>query len=576
MAVVSPLAVLCVFAFFIWLRAAPAAPTLAFQHATVVDVNTGLLRPDASVVIGGDRVLDVVEGGRGAPPGARVVDARGKYLIPGLWDMHVHVDDTGEWFFPLAVANGVTSIRDMGSNPKWLPVWRRMVAREAVMPRVLVAGPILTGDVADDDPRLIRVSRPADAAAAVEKLWTLGVDHVKVHDWLSRETYLSVVAAARARKLPVVGHVPIFVDAAEVSDEGQRTVEHLGNAWGGLLLDCSTEEPVLKRELRDLAAHLRSPSRLASTMTSDRLARLARSYSAAKAIDLARTFRKNGTAVTPTFYAFAQFAAIPELAAKTDAREEYIPKRARPSRDDEETERSARDSTSNAAHAAIFRRQRELLETLRSEGVTLLAGTDTAALTATYPGFTLHDELASLVEYVGLTPIQALQTATANPARVLGLGQDGEIVPGARADLVLLNGDPTRDIRQTTNIDSVVLRGRLLDRRSLDALLARVRAQSAQADDRLGRGAIARPRPHGVSLSAAHFDANPAERPVQLLIGRRVGDGVLIPDLLRQCERDGLDLFVARGKVSNTAGAVGQIRELSSAAAGARPVVFPE
>jgi imidazolonepropionase-like amidohydrolase len=233
------------------------ARPLAFLHVTVVGGAGAPAKSDMTVVISGGRIRAVGKTGEvKIPAGARVVDATGKFLIPGLWDMHAHVDDTGDYYFPLALANGITGVRDMGSHPDRLREWRALRARGALMPRVVAAGPIVTGMVTDDDPRLLRVAGPADAARAVNALAARGADFVKVFDYLSRDAYLALMRRAARRRVPVAGHLPASVDAAEASRLGQRSVEHTGSALGGLLLDCSTREAELKRELR---ARLRPP-----------------------------------------------------------------------------------------------------------------------------------------------------------------------------------------------------------------------------------------------------------------------------------------------------------------------------
>jgi hypothetical protein len=150
---------------------APAAPqqVLVLTHANVVDVERGTVRRDASILIAGDRITAVAGAHDTMSRDAQVVDAHGAYAIPGLSDRHVHVDDTADWFFPLAIANGITTVRDMGSDPKWLPRWREMRSAHTLMPRILRAGPIVTGNVDDDDPRLVRLARPADVPRAMDE-----------------------------------------------------------------------------------------------------------------------------------------------------------------------------------------------------------------------------------------------------------------------------------------------------------------------------------------------------------------------------------------------------------------------
>ena len=288
-----------------WEGEIQAAPGLALTHVTVIDVTGGWAQEDMTVVVSDSLITALGPAPHIAvPQGARVIDGRGKYIIPGLWDMHVHVDDAGDCFFPLVVDNGVTGLRDMGSSISQLERWRerRQKGRE-IMPYVLAAGPIVTGIVDDPDPRLVRVATRADAERAVDSLIQQGVDFIKVHDWLSRDAYAGIMARASARGIPVAGHLPVAMDAAEVSAPaaGQRSIEHLGNAWGGLLIDCSTEEAALKRELRTHKGP--DPSLLGWNSDPAKANRLIDTYSRGNAESLAVLFARAGTWQTPTIYA---------------------------------------------------------------------------------------------------------------------------------------------------------------------------------------------------------------------------------------------------------------------------------
>jgi imidazolonepropionase-like amidohydrolase len=156
-----------------------------------------------------------------------VIDGRGKYLIPGLWDMHVHtVVPAGDEVLTLYVANGVTGIRDMAGELDQLVSWRQEISTGVrVGPRMVISGPYLEGGDVPIPHLLVRT--PADAQPAVDSLLRLGVDFIKVHSQLNRETYFAIARAARARSIPFVGHVPRSVGAAEASDSGQKSIEHL-------------------------------------------------------------------------------------------------------------------------------------------------------------------------------------------------------------------------------------------------------------------------------------------------------------------------------------------------------------
>jgi imidazolonepropionase-like amidohydrolase len=207
-----------------------ALPRLTLTHVSVVDVVAGTIRPDQTVVIAGFRIEAVGKvGDIPVPRGSRVVDGSGKYLIPGLWDMHVHL--TGdEPALRALVASGVTGARDMGGGGDFreLAGWRRRIATgDLTGPRLALAGPKLVGpqSPSDSGPWVIRT--PAQGIRAVDSLIALGVDFVKVHENIRRPAFFAIAREARARHMPFVGHVPAGLTPAEVSDSGQRSIEHV-------------------------------------------------------------------------------------------------------------------------------------------------------------------------------------------------------------------------------------------------------------------------------------------------------------------------------------------------------------
>ena len=204
----------------------PVAPTLAITHVTVVDVRAGTSTPDQTVVIRGRRILTVGEAGRASvPAGAHVIDGAGKYLIPGLWDMHVHLDSTD---LPALVHLGVTGARDMGGDLEQLLTWRRRIrGGEIAGPRLVFAGPALHGprSPTDSGPWVIRM--PWQGIAAVDSLAARHVDFIKIHEGLFDDTYRAIARQATLRHLPFAGHVPAGVPVGEAAEMGQRSIEHL-------------------------------------------------------------------------------------------------------------------------------------------------------------------------------------------------------------------------------------------------------------------------------------------------------------------------------------------------------------
>lgn len=451
-----------------------AEPTLAFVHVAVVDVERGQVVPDQTVIVAGGKIATVgASTATTVPARTTVVDARGKYLIPGLWDMHVHTlyDGRPELMFPMLIANGITSVRDMhtfAADPLGrLRAYRAGVANGTILgPRIVGAGYILDGSGREGPPEGFHVVRtPDEARREVDTLVAGGADFIKVYSHLSPAVYDAIVDEANREHIPFAGHVPDAIHAMHAADAGQRTFEHLF----GVLEDCSPD--------RDAVVSLRAE--LDQTTDENRKAAIGArldelgqrdfdQFDTAHCDELFAHMRRAGTWATPTLVVFepdtrdlAQLLADPRL--------RFIPSATRTAWIDDA--RAWRDHGDPAQIAHVFALRLQVVAAMQHAGVGLLAGTDIFN-PFTYPGFSLHDELSLLVR-AGLTPAEALRTATINPARALGLTASlGTVEPGKRADLVLLDANPLLDIANTRTIAGVVVNARYLDRRALDALLA--------------------------------------------------------------------------------------------------------
>lgn len=454
---------------------------LVIRNVTLIDMRSEQPQPNMTVVVSGNRISKI---GRNIkiPKNAAVLDASGKFLIPGLWDMHVHVDDAGDWLFPLFLANGVTGVRDLGSHLRQIEIWREMRGRNALMPRIFAAGPLVSGKVGDADPRMILVGERDEAVEAVDDLAAQKVDFIKVHDWMTPEAYRGLVEAAKKRKLPVVGHVPVLLTGAEVSNAGQRSVEHYGNVWGGLFVDSSTKEAELRGEMRKLAALVApefNPPKMFAAQGEDWEKRLADSFDREKAANLARVFKRNGTWFVPTIQnAGYSELFIAEAMIGRDSRLKYFPLATQKMIEELVNANNAgrTSRTKIAGKQLLFKRQLELVRIMRDNGVGLLAGTDAIPFPPAFPGFDLHDELQRFVD-AGLSPLEALRTATVNPAKFFSMTDSlGTIETGKLADLVLLDSNPLLDISNTKKINAVVANGRYLSKKILDKMLTEVEA----------------------------------------------------------------------------------------------------
>jgi imidazolonepropionase-like amidohydrolase len=451
-------------------------PSLAITHVTVIDATGGPAAPDMTVFIADERIAAVGPSSSvSTPRTTKTIDASGKFLIPGLVDMHVHLTGAGEpagsreFILPLLLANGITTVRDMGGNLESLIALRHEIeSGKLPAPRVLFAGPYLDGHPPFFQPSLV-VTNSAEAAADVHSLISRGADFIKVQSNLSREAYFAIADICRRERVTFVGHVPDRVTAAEASDAGQKSIEHLT----GVLRACSSEEQLLMR--KQFAA---APKKATIGQSLNRelgwQRELLESYSDQQAEGLIRTFLRNQTWQVPTLILLRNDAyPTPRTDPSRDSRRKYIPLEVLAN-----WQKGAMDRDKGATPEEFALRELLMQASLRivakmnAAGVRVMAGTDTTA-PFIFPGSSLHEELALLVQ-AGLTPMQALQAATKLPAEFLARQQtQGTIEPGRIADLLLLDANPLEDIHNTERIRAVVFRGKLLDRSALDELLTK-------------------------------------------------------------------------------------------------------
>jgi hypothetical protein len=443
------------------------AQPLAITHVTVIDATGSAAQPDMTVLTSDGRVAALGRTGQVTIPDiAQVVDAKGKFLIPGLWDMHVH------WYtknyLPLFTANGVTGIRLMFGAPVHL-AWRKELAQESLLgPRMVLASRIVDGPK-PIWPNSIAVATADEGRRAVATSRKEGYDFVKVYSLLPREAYFAIAAEAKKQSIPFAGHVPLSISAADASDAGQRSIEHLT----GVLLGCSSQEEELHKELAEMLKRSSSYDRALVRRVEDKCLN---SYDEEKAAALFARFAKNGTWQTPTLTVLRAMAYLDDEKFIKDPRLKYLPPGLRAQWNPKNDFRLKNYTKQDFAQSkVVFKKQLELVGAMRRAGVGMLAGTDVLNPFC-FPGFSLHDELELLVK-AGLTSMEALQAATLNPAKYLDQPKDfGTIEQGKMADLVLLDADPLTDIRNTRKIAAVVVAGKLLDKEELQKKLADVEA----------------------------------------------------------------------------------------------------
>jgi imidazolonepropionase-like amidohydrolase len=449
---------------------------VAISHATIVDVVAEQLSVDRTIVIDGNRIQAILPAGATKlAPGTRVIDARGKFVIPGLWDMHVHATGPGidRLFLPLLVANGVTGVREMFARLAWYDSARALASRGAIVaPRIVGSGHILDGKPAVWDGS-VAVANGDEARRAVDSLATAGSAFIKVYSRLTRDEFLAAGAEAKKRGLPFAGHVPTLVSVAEASNAGMKSIEHLTM----FTTACSRDEERLRGEV---AAAVASPKRWdsATVLLRTQAKTLTKSFDETRCRALAETLKKNGTWMVPTITVLRSTAYLDDAKLGSDPRLVYIPaffvKSWNPRTDFRFRVLTADDW---AARKVLFDEQLRIIKLLHAAGVQFLAGTDLSN-PYIYPGFSLHDELANLVQ-LGFTPAEALRAATINPARYFQATDSlGAVAAGQVADLVVLDANPLTDIRNTQKIFVVVANGRVIERSEREGLLAAGRRQA--------------------------------------------------------------------------------------------------
>jgi imidazolonepropionase-like amidohydrolase len=429
---------------------------LVIENVSIIDAVNPTAQLNKTVVIVGNRINAIGEKGKVSfPAKAKIINGKGRYLIPGLWDSHVHLS-SGKASFPLFVANGVTSVREMGGDLQQIKQLREQVATGQLLgPRIKMAGTFLESerwlkwatDLAKKDGHVelletlskrIGVANPEHAKEVIKTLAESGVDLIKVRNSHSPETFLAILSEAKKYGLPVAAHAP-RMNLISVSESGLKSVEHV-----------------------DTVAVARGDLDLK---------------------ELAKAFAQNGTWYSPTLVVGIKWRLTPketlskilnDVEGKIEKRNLYVtPATLQKWKRDFESQKN--EGTFD--WAAQTRKGIDEFRTMYKEGVGILAATDFGAV-LTYAGFSLHDELEALVTEGGLTPFEALQAATRNPPYFFNMQDEiGTIEAGKIADLVLLTANPLENITNTKKISGVILNGKYLSQLDLKVLLETAKEQ---------------------------------------------------------------------------------------------------
>lgn len=438
------------------LPAAQRSGTVAIVDVNVVPMDTERILDRQMVIVRDGRIASIAPAASTqVPAGAVRVDGRGKYLLPGLSDMHGHLppgdgtsDDEVSQFLRLYVANGVTLVRGMIGSPDNIVVRDRIARGELLGPAIVAAGPPIHGKTAPT---------PEAGVKAVEQAKAAGFDLLKVHEGLSPETYAAVTAAARRLDLKVAGHVTATVGLDRALAAGQSSIEHLDGYLQALVPESARVDVPPGQVLFGPVLEQIDQSRIP---------------------DLARRTKAAGVWNTPTLALFeivvsteppATFSAWPEMKyVAPGLRSQFARQKAA----------TAGIPAAPADRARYLELRRKVVQGLSDAGAKLLVGPDTPQMFLV-PGFATHREMTSLVE-AGLTPYEALRAATVSAAEYLGRGREmGTIAAGRRADLLLVAENPLADIANVRSIAGVIVNGRWIPKKEIDTMLERIAAMHA-------------------------------------------------------------------------------------------------
>ncbi len=471
------LSVLCLIGFLPLVSAAQSkqfsSKPLEITDVTVIDTTGAPSKAGQTVIVEGNRISQVGEAKKvRAPKGAQVVNAPGLYVIPGLWDMHVHIRETDR-AFPLFVANGVLGVRDMGGHLDELKHWRaQVVSGELLGPHMVISGSLADGQDSAHPGDAVVVHGPAEARAAVNSLKESGVDFIEVSESLTPDEYDAIAEESKKAGLPFAGDLPQGIWASDASTAGQLSIERLHG---------SLEE---SSKNFDQIVHLNdSPTASPAEKAARDLALLkleVGGFDPERLKNLAVLFVKNGTWQVPTLVASKAPSFLNDQAAADDPRLAYIGRQDRKEWNDLR-DRLIRDNPPESwtLRRAAYEEELAITRGDHRDGVSILGGTDAGGAPFVIPGFDLHNELAALVA-AGFTPLEALQSMTLDAAQFLGRSDDfGTVANGKAADLVLLDANPLDDIHNTQKIRAVVVQGEYLDRAALDGLLAHAKESAS-------------------------------------------------------------------------------------------------
>jgi hypothetical protein len=443
-----------------------------FYDVTVIDVRGDKLLKHQEVIVSAGKILNVQPlSNKRLHAGAEMIYAKGKYIVPGFWDMHAHVllDSNYKWQFPLLIANGIIGIREMAGRDMRLAHSLKREMQRGTLPyfHFTASGHIIDGKKVFW-PGQLSAPDTATALRLVDSLISEKVDFIKVYSYLEPAVFETIAHRCKEKGIQFAGHVPHKVWVTKAAHEGMATMEHL---YGFLMEACAYPDSAMKfrRQNSDnfeagMSAKLRTQkARAGETFMLDH-------FSGGRMRAIANVLKQNNTYIVPTVVTNRGWYFSNDTTFTNDNRMAYLPVGTRSYW--KKTVKTDLEIHSPEDWQNLRKRyevEKKIIKILADEKVRIMAGTDFDNPYA-FPGFSLHDELALYVG-LGMKPIDALRTATINPVTYLKMTDSlGTIEKGKRADFVLLNGNPLKKITNTKSIFAVMNNGKLYTSKELETL----------------------------------------------------------------------------------------------------------
>jgi imidazolonepropionase-like amidohydrolase len=447
-------------------------PTTVFYNATVIDVQSGKLLKHQEVIVAGKSIVAVQPiSKRKTHTGVQFINAKGKYIVPGFWDMHVHVlvDENYKWEFPLLLANGIIGIREMAGKDMRLADSLKKEMQKGTLPyfHFTASGHIIDGKKVFW-PGKLSAPDTATAIRLVDSLIGEKVDFIKVYSYLEPNVFEAIAKRCREKGVAFAGHVPHKVWVTQAAQAGMASMEHL---YGFLIEACAYPDSAMKfRRMNSDYFEAGITAKLRTEKARAGEAFMLDHFSESRMRNIAKVLKQKNTYVVPTIVINRGYYFANDTAFTNDNRLRYLSQGT--STYWKETLKTDLQNHSPQDWQNLRKRyevEKKIVKILADEKVNIMAGTDFDGPYA-FPGSSLHDEMALFVEF-GMKPIDALRTATINPVTYLKLTDSlGTIEKGKRADFVLLNGNPLKNITNTKNIFAVLINGKLFTSDELQKL----------------------------------------------------------------------------------------------------------